>query len=535
MAVRKKKIYELLEVSRYRPIIGAEKLLKFNLPYHQQDMLKRVWNHKNVILLCSRRTGKTFIMALFAALQAALYMNLKIGIVAPVFRQAQTVFEEVENIIDRSPFLQAQIIDEPAHASAEWYVDWKSGSRISALPLSNNIRSKGFGITLIDEYGYEANMNDKVKNIIDPMLLTNRDIEVENVHPTSLGTRKIMASTATYKFNDYYKKVKEFEEKIKNGKSDKYDIISYDYRDGLESGIFEEERVMDQINSVDSITRKKEYLNIFPDDDSAFINYEMIQKYCIDTYEEVDEEKDEYKEPDTQIEFEGDKNYEYILTFDDADTGDNFAISLIKLDGNVKRIVRIITLNDVPIQEKIKVIRKLLKDFNVVEIACDQRNKNIKDNLAKPWAYEDGTEGAIILDKDDEEQARYVRKEYGSSANTEKLIKVYNFTGKTNETRARNFRAEIENGRVKYPAPIGLKNQKEVEAMQEIKTTFTEITAIQPEAHGKYTQYKPPTRSQKKDRWTVSELGVWAADQYRKSNTTDTSNITVGIVNTGRR
>ncbi|MFW6030658.1 MAG: hypothetical protein ACOCRO_10485 [Halanaerobiales bacterium] len=536
MGIRKRKIYELIEVARYEPVIGAEHLLNIDLPYHQQDMLERAWGNTDVIFLCSRRTGKTFILAVFAALQATLYRNMDIGIVAPVFRQSQTLFYEVEKMIESSPFLRSKLVDEPAHASAEWYMDFTSGSRISALPLSDSIRSKGFNIAIIDEYGYGDNMNNKVKNIIEPMLSNTRALDVDTVHPTDLGNRLFISSTATYKYHDYYKKVMDYKEKINKG-VEGYDIVSFDYRDGLDAGIFENERVKEKVNSVDTITKKKEYLNIFPDDDGAYIPYELLQKYCIDTAEYVDEEKGEYTEPNTKIEFEGEEGYEYILTFDDADTRDNFAVSLIKLDGNIKRFVRIRTMNNVPIQEKIKLIREILKNFNVVLIACDQRNKNIKDNLAEPYTYNDGTEGAIILDQDDDEQYKYVKRKYGNNYEYKKLIKVYNFSGKLNETRARHFRTEIEHGKVKFPAPINLDSKKEKDAHDEIRATFNEIVAIEPKQRGKYTAYEPAISTQKKDRWTVSELGVYASDQYRKemNQSANTDDIVVGIVNKGGR
>lgn len=532
MGVRKKKIYELIELARYRPVIGCKYLLNIDLPFHQQDMLIRAWNHTDVIFLCSRRTGKTFILALLVALQATLYRNMKIGIVAPVFRQAQTLFLEIEKAIQSSPFLKSRLANEPSHASAEWRINWNSGSVISALPFSDSIRSKGYNIVIIDEYGYGDNMNNKLQNIIEPMLSNNRNLNVNKVHPTDLGNRLYIASTATYKFNDYYSKVCEYQEKIKEG-NPKYDIVSYDYRDGLDAGIFENKRVIEKVNSVDSITRQKEYLNIFPDDDGAFIPYSLLKKHSIDIKEKTNIEKGEYTPPKTQIEFEGEKNYEYILTFDDADTGDNFAISLIKLDGSIKRFVRIIADNGLPTQEKAKIIRDLIKKFNIIIIACDQRCKGIKDSLAEPYTHNDGSAAKIILDIDDKEQERYVRRKYGSRYNIEKILRIYNFSARSNEERARHFRGEIEHGRVKYPVPLNIENEKEEEAHNQIKSTFNEIISIQAKSRGKYVAYEPPSQAQKKDRWTVSELGVWAADEYRKKigGGVDEDDIVVGIWN----
>ena len=120
------KLKKLMEVSRYRPVIGAEKLLGIDLPDYQRDMLNRIWNNKRVVLLCSRRTGKTFVSAVALALKAILYPKMKIGIVAPVFRQAQTVFGEVESIYEDSKFFKLQCEDEPSHRTAGWYLNFKN-------------------------------------------------------------------------------------------------------------------------------------------------------------------------------------------------------------------------------------------------------------------------------------------------------------------------------------------------------------------------------------------------------------------------
>lgn len=523
----RKRAYEVIELSRYYPAIGAEKLLKIDLPYHQQDMLNRMWKHKFPIFLCSRRTGKTFVMSIGASLKASLYPETKIGIVAPVFRQSKTVFLEIVDLIKRSPFLQAQIDGEPKRGASEWTIQWKNGSSITALPLSDNIRSKGFNVIIIDEYAYGDNINQMVKRIIEPMVFTKRSIKLKgDPHPTDIGNQLLIASTATFKFNDYYKKIKEYAEKIKKGSED-HDIISYDYRDGLEAGIFEEKQVIEKFENSDSLTQKMEYLNLFPDDEGSFISYELIQKYAIDT-DEVVLEDETVLPPKTQLEFEqevdedGNPKYEYLLAFDDADVGDNFAISVIKLDGKIKRIVRIVAMNNVPIQEKIKKIRELLKNFNIVRIVCDQRHKNIKDNLAKPYKYDDGTKGRIILDRNDEKQEEYVRKEYPNE-DTQKLIKVHNFAGSTNEIRAKHLLGEIENNRVKFPAPIGAKTKKEEDAIEELKKTWSEIVSIQATTNGKYIKFTTPTRAQKKDRWTVTELGVYMADEYIRESTTNSS------------
>ena len=527
-----KNLFAVLEASKRNPVIGAKLLLKLpKIPYYQQDMLQRLWVHKRPLLLCSRRTGKTFMSAVMMVLKCILYPHTKVGIVAPVFRQAQTVFGEVENIYDHSDFVKAETKKAPTHGNSEWYMDFKNGSRISALPFSDSIRSKGFNIVMVDEYGYayegRRGMNHMVSNIIKPMLFTKREVALgQNLEAdkTDVGNQLIIASTATFKWNDYYKTVQDYDKKIKEG-SKEHDIISYDYRDGLDSGLFEKDAVLEEFHNADSLTRKKEFLNIFPDEMGGLISYELLAKKAIDTAEISDIDNDKYIPPKTQIEFEqpldedGHPIDKYILAFDDADQGrDNFACAVIKMDGGIKRLVRIVALDNDPIQEKIKLIRGLLKDFNIVKIVADQRHQNIKDNLAEPYTYKDGTKGEIIIDVDDEEQRKYVKRQYPDH-DIRELLEIHTFTNRTNEIRARHFLSEIEKGRFKIPADPkgGMENKKVEDAYNEIKKTIHEIISIVPQSAGKYTRYDTETDSQTKDRWTVCELGVFMADEMNKA------------------
>jgi len=526
------KLKQLMEVSRYKPVIGAEKLLGIDLPDYQRDMLNRIWNNKRVVLLCSRRTGKTFVSAVALSLKAILYPQMRIGIVAPVFRQAQTVFYEVENIYDNSYFFRLQCKSEPKHRTSGWRLPFLNSSLITAVPLSDNIRSKGYNIAMIDEYSFGDDMENKVKRIIRPMLFTKRSAKVNDTHSTDIGNQIIQASTATFKWNDFYDLVQTYEEKIKKGK-DNYDIISYDYRDGLRSGIFEEETVLEDYENADSLTRQMEFLNVFPDESGGFITYKLLNDKAFDTDEVYDEDSDKYEAPETQVELEQtdfDKNgypeNQFVLSLDDADQGtDNFAAAVLKLDGNVKRLVRLEVLGekDTIIKDKIELIRKLLKKYNIVLIVADQRHKSIKDGLAEPYTYPDGSTGQIIADMDDEDQLARLRRDYGTDVNMREILKIHSFTSKTNEERARHFLTEIEKGRFKIPVDPkgGYESKKEEDIYNEIKEAVVEIVSIKPQAGGRYTRYQPEG-SGKKDRWTVCELGCYMADQYlRDDNSND--------------
>ena len=514
---------KIYSVSRKYPVIGAKKLLNIDLAYYQKDILNKLWNNKYPLLNCSRRTGKTFLCAVYISLRCLMYPDTKVIIFAPVFNQAQTLFLLVEEIYKNSLLMQTETSSRPKHGSSEWRLKFKNGSKISAMTLSDSKRSKGANIIIVDEYGFpiRGSMNKMVDSIVKPMLFTKSE-SAENLEG-HIGNQLIISSTSTFKWNDFYKKVMEYEDNISNGK-DNYTIVSYDVIDGLKGGKFENELVINEFKNADPITRKMEYLNIFPDGEDGFINYKLLDEKAID-YPELKEDGSVEK-ADTKVEFEqpydehGLPKYEYIMAIDEANQGSDLtAVNLIKIDDNIKRLVRLVTLEDDYIQDRIDVIRELLRKFNVVQIVADQRHSGVKNGLAEPYKYKDGYMGSIIVDEDDKEQIKRIKREHGSNADIKKLLKIHNFSNATNEKRARHFLNEIEKGRFKIPAnpKDGFQSKTEEDAYNEIKQTIYEITTIKIKPSGNRVKYEPESATQTDDRWTVCELGCYMADEYIKS------------------
>ena len=531
-----RKIGKIYKVGRRYPSIPAEKLLNIRLPYYQKKMLQDLWTTKYPLVNCSRRTGKSYVITLKGVLRCLMYPDYTFLQTAPVFKQAQTCFLMAEDMYKGSLFMQNEVIDRPKHGSSSWKIKFKNGSEIVAAPLSDSLRSIGANGIHLDEAGFpvRGSIKQYISRVLKPMVFTKRDIGGNQLLEGDIGNSFIISSTSTFRWNEFYEIFQDYQEKVAAGKEN-YKIIQYTFLDGIKSGLFEKELVLEEIRETDPISRKMEYLNVFPDGEDGFINYRLLDEKAID-HPEI-QENENYKEPKTKVEFEQpyDSNnlpkYKYIMAVDEANQGnDNTAISLIKIDGNIKRLVRVITLEDDYIQDRIKVIRDLLKRFNVVRIVADQRHSGIKNGLAEPYEYKDGTVSDIIVDMDDRDQIRRVRKECGNT-DINKLLKIHNFTNSSNEIRARHLLNEIEKGRFKIPADPrkGYSNKKEEDAYNEIKQTIYEITRIKIKPSGSTVKYEPETRSQKKDRWTVCELGCYMADDYiRNRFKTNSEKITLG-------
>lgn len=79
---------ELVEFYRGNPCIAAYELLGVDLAPIQRLMFEDFWFKNYVIGVCSRGTGKTFLLGLTATLSGMLYPGYRTGLISPVFRQS---------------------------------------------------------------------------------------------------------------------------------------------------------------------------------------------------------------------------------------------------------------------------------------------------------------------------------------------------------------------------------------------------------------------------------------------------------------
>jgi hypothetical protein len=113
----------------------------------QADLLKS--DAKQLILLCSRQSGKSTVCAVLG-LHTALYQeNALVLLLSPSLRQSSELFKKLRNIYNEieSP-LQAQIVEESATR-----IEFNNGSRVVCLPGSEQT-VRGFSavsLLVIDE------------------------------------------------------------------------------------------------------------------------------------------------------------------------------------------------------------------------------------------------------------------------------------------------------------------------------------------------------------------------------------------------
>lgn len=168
--------FEFIDICLDNLTFAAHALLQWQdkplrLAPFQSVILETLWNKTFPILLASRGAGKTFMLAVYAALRAMLTPGSKVVIVAASFRQSKLVFEYIERLYEYSPLFRACCPRGIKKPSDSVFLDVGT-SVIRALPLGNGEKIRGIRAcvaadTLIDTDSGLIEISDIVNNEMD--------------------------------------------------------------------------------------------------------------------------------------------------------------------------------------------------------------------------------------------------------------------------------------------------------------------------------------------------------------------------------
>jgi len=129
----------------------------------QADLLQS--DAKQMILLCSRQSGKSTITSILALHQAIYTANSLILLLSPSLRQSQELFRKLQDFYNA---LESDSLPQAAHESA-LRMELSNGSRIIALPGKEaTIRGfSGVSLLIIDE---ASRVEDALYQSVRPML-----------------------------------------------------------------------------------------------------------------------------------------------------------------------------------------------------------------------------------------------------------------------------------------------------------------------------------------------------------------------------
>lgn len=460
--IRTGNVFATNEYFRESPIIGLVDILRqpknfaytcqvlFNvtiLPF-QSVVLQALWNHHFPMLIGSRGFGKTFLMALYILLLALFKPGSKIVITGSSFRQAKIVFSYCEAIWKNAPLfrdiLSVEKTNRPLH-DVDMYQFRIGTSVIYAVPTGtgNTIRGLRASCLLCDEFnsidvqifeeimqGFSSVSMDPVANVkqysklealkvLGKITKEQADIEASTI----ASNQTIISGTCGYTFEHLYKYWKRHHDIIMTGGDiDKLKVLfngepepGFNWRDYvivrmpydvLPKGYMDLKTIGKAKATTSSPIFGSEYGAIFQSDSLGFFRRTLIEK-CTARNTEPPLSKPSCGIVDFNAMLKGIKDGRYVMAVDPAAEEDNFAIVILEIQPDHRRIVYCWTVNKEKHKLKLRAglakehdyfrfccrkMRDLMKAFRIEAIAIDAQGGggNIREILGDPNYLEHG-------------------------------------------------------------------------------------------------------------------------------------------------
>lgn len=476
---------------RKNPVYAAKVIFNVELTWFQRKTLNNIWTKSFNLMMLGRGLGKTWLSALALSLYGILYPKTKIGIVTPVFRQVGYFFDYVQEFYDSSEYFRACCKKKIMRNMNREYVEFVNGSFIEGLPLGdgNKVRGRRYNFVFIDEYAFVP--DDVIKLVIRPML---------NIRLKRRDNKLLIASTAYYTWNHFYTQYLFFNVMIYQH-PELYGLSEYIYLDLLR--IDDPPYMIDQnilkMSKADSTEEQWKMENEcrFPTEGENFFAAKLIDRAT------------PKRDDGSPIEIKGRPDREYVFGIDCARVagGDNFVIQILRLDGNVKRLVKTITMNGQTYPTMADAIRQAFLDFNCVRMFIDSMGGGMAlyDILSQPWVNPRTNEMVkpmIDMDNKDDQREGY------------RIIKLIKQTLPINNDLFHGLRAEMEHERTLFPITIRRHDINVIEKVNnEINQTKQELLMLIAEGGLHGFKFSAPT-GRKKDRAVALALANGAAKDY---------------------
>tara|TARA_R110000772_G_scaffold4303_2_gene15117 strand:- start:11380 stop:13344 length:1965 start_codon:yes stop_codon:yes gene_type:complete len=362
----------------------------------------------------SRGSSKSFSTGIFAAFHAIMNQGVQIGIISKTFRQSKMIFKKIEDIAKNSDAsLLKQCITKVAKNSDEWVMEI-GRSRISALPLGDGEKLRGFRFhcVIIDEF---LLMPEKIFNeVILPFLAVTdnpqerKQLEEAEDELIRLGkmdvkdrhiwtnNKLITLSSASYKFEYMYKVYSEYESLITGNTAarDKVaemtktiDLDDLDDDKEMDSNahrtimhisyacipkqLYDQNLLKQGRATMSDAQFDREFNSVFTDDSSGYFK---ISKMAACTYPEGEGE---------HFEIKGDPKCEYIASFDPSwaenESSDDWALQVFKLDkaSGRRTLVHSYAVPGAKLKAHVAYFYYILTNFNIVMVIGDKMGGEI--------------------------------------------------------------------------------------------------------------------------------------------------------------
>jgi hypothetical protein len=466
---------ELIKFYRDHPIIAAEDLLMVSLPPVQAVLLWDMWFKPYNLVTASRGAGKSFILSVIACLRGLLYPGDRIGILSSSFRQAKNTFMEVKRRWEGSSILREATAKRPTFGSDRCYLEFRkpengNSGLIEALPIGNDgskIRGSRYFCLLIDEFAFldetiidmvirpmaatAANPMERVKRLARIKKL--KEMGVENLDFLEEdGVNKIIAvSSAFYTFNHMYRRIKEYEEAIKEG-SKKHAVHSISW-EHLPEGFLDLDNIQEAERAMPKHMFDMEYKGIWKSESDGVFKASLIESL---------------KSVNCRMTAKGNGGKHYFIGVDPARASDAFAVCVIEV-GEVSKLVYAKSITNTRFQELAAFIYNKADDFDTIRILMDAGAGGgglaLKDLLADAATYGD----KAILDVDDE---------LYDEIKGRKILNMFNPASKSNAAAVYATLNLLEQRKILLPSAPLAGDPVEDEIYEDVKVLYSQLINV---------------------------------------------------------
>jgi hypothetical protein len=513
---------KLIWLYRQVPVLAVQDWFGLDLTWFQRATFNDMFFKNFVMLLYGRGIGKSWLDALFAVTYAMLYPKTKIGIIAPVFRQACYVFDYIEEFYDASPYFRAAIKKSGPRSKGlqrtyqNQLCKLYNGSFIEALPLGdgNKVRGRRYNVVIADEYAQIA--EEIIQLVVRPMM---------NIRLKERANKLIVSSSAFYAWNHLYVQYLKYKV-MEQRKPDLYAVHEYNYHDLMKLGSeapyqIDEDSMNMQRADMTEEAFSMEHEAKFPIESKGFFPARLIESCS------------SYTDGAPEIEIEAARNKhgelareQYVMGIDAARIagGDNFAIQVIGIDGGLQRSLAYSkTMNGATFQQMRDMIRIVLSRFPVTRIMMDPAGggTTFKDLLTEPWKHPiTGDIASPIFDMDD--------KEVPDDAIGLRTLRMVNFTQANINHMYTSLKADMQHKRFVFPIDIKKHPDRELEkAGWDCIATKQELLLLETEPQGNFFKFVVP-EGKKKDRATALALANMGVNELLIVPETEKKELPVG-------
>jgi len=443
----------------------------------------------------SRGSGKSYLAAIDMGLNALLFPRMRIGIIAPSYRQSKFLFLKFkEEVYDRSPLIRSQCVKSPSTGMEQCIVHFKNGSFIQALPFGANsgganIRGQRYNLVYVDEYA--AIDEHIVRLVVEPMLTVKRNFDPLNPDASS-SNRIVIFSSAYYTFNHFYNTTQRYLNRVKEDDEDYY-VAIVDYRMPLKYGLYDEKAIAKAKRDNTEGDFLMEYASVFQAESmGTWIPASLFDRKI---------SWDQNLEPMMK----GKQNEKYWLLCDfsisKADSADNTTFLVCEYDPLGKaRIVNMKAQKGMELREIHDEIRDIYSRFNLTNITMDGEKLGlaIKGYLAEEYVHpQTGETLPPIIDVED--------AKIQPDLEGDKILHLIKHQPELNHILGLSAKRMVEQGRIVMPVLQDRHEEMEIEmAYLDMIALKKEVTNIKAVPSGMYYKYEQEKKSNlKRDRWTV--------------------------------